>query len=131
MIFGPTKVRKLCNIITHNIIRANQKRLSFVYQWLSWHATFDITWFPAFVWALYVISSVMLIMFCVNTVPLVVTSWQQLQNPPPCSHPQPSLAPPGLQHQMVRKLLFIYLKTRYKSSRACNRFPYHTTNMCN
>ena len=46
MMFGLTKVRKLRNAITHNVIWANQKTASFVYRQVS--AVFDITCFPAF-----------------------------------------------------------------------------------
>jgi len=61
MTFGRTKSGKLRNVITHKVILANQKAESFVYGWLRVHATFDKTCFPAFVRALGIISSVLLI----------------------------------------------------------------------
>ena len=45
--FSRTKSIKLSNIIMHNVNLANQKTVSFVFDWLSAHAVFDITRFPA------------------------------------------------------------------------------------
>ena len=58
--FGPTKGRKLRNVITY-VIWANQNTESFVYSCLCAHALFDVTCFPTFVRAQDVISSVLLI----------------------------------------------------------------------
>jgi len=55
--FGPTKGRKLRNVITNNVIWANQKTEYFVYHWLHTHAMVDVTCFPAFVRPSDVISS--------------------------------------------------------------------------
>ena len=45
------EVGKLRNIITHNIVWANQNTKSFVYPWLRTLAMFDVMCFPAFVGA--------------------------------------------------------------------------------
>ena len=59
MTFGREKKgRKLRNVITHNVIWTNQKTESSVYRWKRAHALFDVTFFPAFVGASEVISSV-------------------------------------------------------------------------
>jgi len=58
MTFGLTKGRKLCYIITHKIICANQNTESFVYRWVNEQTTFNIMRFSAFVGASNVISSV-------------------------------------------------------------------------
>jgi len=60
MTSGLAKGGKLWNVIAHNVILANQKKIeSAVYRWLRAHAMFDITWFPTFVGASDVISSVL------------------------------------------------------------------------
>ena len=59
LMFGPTKGRKVCNVIAHNIILTNQKTESFVFPWLRSHSTFDVTCFPAFVGASDIISSIL------------------------------------------------------------------------
>jgi len=48
MTFGRTKGGKLYNVITYNVIQANQKTESVVYRWLRVLIMFDITRFPAF-----------------------------------------------------------------------------------
>jgi len=58
----PTKSWKLCNVVTHNIILANQKTESSLYLWLSAHAIFDVMRFPAFFRPPDVISSVLSIL---------------------------------------------------------------------
>ena len=54
---APTKGGKLRNVITHNVVWANQKTEYFVYRWQHAHATFDLTCFPAFVGASDVIQA--------------------------------------------------------------------------
>ena len=54
--FCPTKDRKLCYVIMHNIIWANQKTESFLFPWPCAHAMFDVTCFPAHVGASSVLS---------------------------------------------------------------------------
>ena len=48
-------------IMTNNVIWANPKTKKFVYHWLHAHAMFDVTRFSAFVRALNLISSILLI----------------------------------------------------------------------
>jgi len=56
-----TKGEKQRNFVTPNIVWANQTTESFVYHWLCALAMFDVMRFPAFVGALDVISSLLLI----------------------------------------------------------------------
>jgi len=56
---APTKGGKLRNVITQNVVLANQKTESFVYQWLRALTMFNVTCFPAFVGVSDVISSVL------------------------------------------------------------------------
>ena len=60
---APTKYGKLRNVISHNIVPADQKSESFVYRWLRAITMFDVTCFPgsAFVGASDVVSRVLLI----------------------------------------------------------------------
>jgi len=53
------KGRNLRKVITQNVIWTNQKIESFVYCWLRAHVMFDVTYFPAFVGAWVVMSSVL------------------------------------------------------------------------
>jgi len=59
MTFGPSKSRNLHDVISENIIPANQKTELLVFCWLHAQIMFDVTWFPAFVGASDVISSVL------------------------------------------------------------------------
>ena len=61
MTFGLTKGGTSRNILTHNIIWANQKTKSFVHLCLCTHAKFDVTAFFAFVGPSNVVSSILLI----------------------------------------------------------------------
>jgi len=59
MMFDLKRGGELCNVIMHNVSWANQKTESCLNCWLWEHAMFDVTCFPIFVGALYVISSVL------------------------------------------------------------------------
>jgi len=59
--FGFTKGGILSNVITYNVVWANQKNKSFTYCLLRSHAMFDLTCFPVFVGISDVISSILLI----------------------------------------------------------------------
>ena len=61
MTFGLNTCRNFRNVITHNVIWANQKTESFVYRWLCTNSMFDVTYFSAFVRALDVISIILAI----------------------------------------------------------------------
>jgi len=47
----PDKSGESCRVIKHNIIWANQMTEYCVYRWLCTHSMFDLTCFPAIVWA--------------------------------------------------------------------------------
>jgi len=46
---APIRGGKLCNVITHNVVWANQKTESFMYHWLCTLAMFDVNVLSAFV----------------------------------------------------------------------------------
>jgi len=63
MTLGPEKSGKLLNVILLNGIWANQKPEPVVFRWLRAHATFDVTFFPAFVGVPDVISGLLSIRY--------------------------------------------------------------------
>jgi len=59
MSYALTNIGKLCNVITYNVVWANQKTESFVYCWLYALTMIDVTCFPAFLGASDLISSIL------------------------------------------------------------------------